>query len=118
MIDGSTGGVLPEKMLEKIKSIQAKIHIRGKMHSFILLEVRSYTVCCRFIVPGHCILLLLKVKSMQRLGTEAIRTQIQPSKPQNGKYLKLQKSKYREKYGQESKQLFPKMVATQQLKPN
>ena len=36
VIDGSTGGVLPEKMLEKIKSIQAKIHIRGKMHSGLL----------------------------------------------------------------------------------
>ena len=29
VIDGSTAGVLPEKMLEKIKAIQAKIHVRG-----------------------------------------------------------------------------------------
>ena len=29
VIDCSTAGVLPEKMLEKIKAIQSKIHVRG-----------------------------------------------------------------------------------------
>ena len=28
MIDGSTAGILPEKMLEKIKAMQAKMHFR------------------------------------------------------------------------------------------
>ena len=38
MIDGSSAGALPEKMLEKIKSMQPKIHVRGNK---IIFE-RSY----------------------------------------------------------------------------
>ena len=51
---------------------------------------------------------LVKVKSMQRSGTEAIRTQIQPSKPKReiNKITNSQNTK--RTYGQPSKQLFPK----------
>ena len=50
----------------------------------------------------------LKVKSMQRSGTEAIRTQIQSSKPKREitKITNSQNTKRR--YGQPSEQLFPK----------
>lgn len=39
VIDGSTAGVLPEKMLEKIKAIQSKIHIRGIPQIVLLTKV-------------------------------------------------------------------------------
>ena len=51
---------------------------------------------------------MLKVKSMQRAGTEAIRTQIQPSKP-NREITKITNSQNTKRtYGQPSEQLFPK----------
>ena len=34
VIDGSSAGALPEKMLEKIKSMQPKIHVRGNNINF------------------------------------------------------------------------------------
>ena len=49
-----------------------------------------------------------KVKSMQRSGTEAIRTQIQPSKP-NREITNITNSQNTKRtYGQPSEQLFPK----------
>ena len=50
----------------------------------------------------------IKVKSMHRSGTEAIRTQIQPSKPKREitKITDSQNTKIT--YGQPSEQLFPK----------
>ena len=50
----------------------------------------------------------VKVKSMQRSATEAIRTQIQPSKPKQEitKIANIQNTK--RTYGQPSEQLFPK----------
>ena len=35
VVDGSTVGVLPEKVLEKIKAIQAKIRSRGNSCIFV-----------------------------------------------------------------------------------
>ena len=50
----------------------------------------------------------IKVKRMQRSGTEAIRTQIQPSKPKR-KITKITNSQNTKRtYGQPSEQLFPK----------
>ena len=53
-------------------------------------------------------MLSVKVKSMQRPGTEAIRIQIQPSKPKRmiNKITHSQNTK--RTYGQPSEQLFPK----------
>ena len=55
---------------------------------------------------------------MQRPGTEAIKTQVQPSKPkwEISKITNCQHTK--RTYGQPSEQLFPQTVATQQPKPN
>ena len=50
---------------------------------------------------------LFKVKSMQRPGTEAIRIQIQPSKPKQ-EITKITNSNTKIIYGQSSEQLFPK----------
>ena len=51
---------------------------------------------------------LLKLKSMKRPGTEAIRTQIQRSKPKR-KITKITNSQNTTRiYGQPSEQLFPK----------
>ena len=50
----------------------------------------------------------IRVKGMQRSRTEAIRTQIQPSKPKR-KITKITKSQNTKRtYGQPSEQLFPK----------
>ena len=50
----------------------------------------------------------IKVKNMQRSGTEAIRTQIQPSKPKR-EITKITNSQNTKRtYGQRSAQLFPK----------
>ena len=55
---------------------------------------------------------------MQRSGTEAIRTQIQPSNPKR-EIAKITNSQHTMRtYGQPSEQLFSKKVATQQPKPN
>ena len=45
---------------------------------------------------------------MQRSGTEAIRTQIQPSKPKCGITYITHSQKTKRTYGRPSKQLFPK----------
>ena len=50
----------------------------------------------------------LKVKSMQRSGTEAIRTQIQPSKPKREIIDITNSQNTKRTYGQPSEQLFPK----------
>ena len=55
---------------------------------------------------------------MQRSGTEAIRTQIQPSKPKREITNITNSQNTKRTYGQPSEQLFPKKVATQQPKPN
>ena len=53
---------------------------------------------------NHC----LKVKRLQRPGTEAIRTQIQPSKPER-EITKITNSKNTKRtYGQPNEQVFPK----------
>ena len=53
---------------------------------------------------------------MQRSGNEAIRTQIQPSKPKR-EITKITNSQNTKRtYGQPSEQLFPQKVATQQSK--
>ena len=49
-----------------------------------------------------------KVKSMQRSGTEAIRTQIQPSKSNREITNITNSQKTKRPYGQPSEQLFPK----------
>ena len=72
-----------------------------------------------FSLPGKCLpkntcnysisdQLLIKVKSMQRPGTKAIRTQIQPSKSKR-EITKITNSQNKKRtYGQLSEQLFPK----------
>ena len=55
---------------------------------------------------------------MQRSGTKAIRTQIQPSKPKREITYITNSQNMKRTYGQPSEQLFPKKVATQQPKPN
>ena len=50
----------------------------------------------------------MKVKSMQRSGTEAIRTQIQPSKPKREITNITNSQNTKRTYGQQSEQLFPK----------
>ena len=60
----------------------------------------------------------MKVKSMHRSGTEAVRTQIQTSK-QNREIIKITNSQNTKRtYGQPSEQLFFQKLATQQHKPN
>ena len=55
------------------------------------------------------LIVLYKVKSMQRPGTEAIRTQIQPSKPKR-EITKITNSQNTKRtYGLPSEQLFPKL---------
>ena len=51
---------------------------------------------------------------MQRTRTEAIRTQLQPSKPKGEKTNITNSQNTKRTYGQPSEQLFPQMVATQQ----
>ena len=53
---------------------------------------------------------ILKVKSVNRSGTEAIRTQIQPSKPKREimKRKTTNSQNTKRTYGQPSEQLFPK----------
>ena len=53
-------------------------------------------------------LVALEVKSMQRSGTEAIRTQMQPSKPKRGITNITNSQNTKRTYGQPSEQLFPK----------
>ena len=48
------------------------------------------------------------VKSMQRSGTEAIRTQLQPSKPKREITNITSRQNTKRTYGQPSEQLFPK----------
>ena len=50
----------------------------------------------------------LKVKSMQRSGTVAIRTQIQPSKPKREITIITNSQNTMSTYGQQIEQLFPK----------
>ena len=58
--------------------------------------------------PKYVRFCLIKVKSMQRPGTEAIRTQIQPSKPK-WEITKITNSQNTKRtYGQISEQLFSK----------
>ena len=58
----------------------------------------------------------VKVKSMQRLGNEAIRTKIQPSKPKRELKLQIVKIQREHKVKQVSSSF--QKVATQQPKPN
>ena len=51
----------------------------------------------------------IKVKSMQISGTEAIRTQLQPSKPKREITNITSSQNTKRPYGQPSEQLFPKM---------
>ena len=52
----------------------------------------------------------IKVKNMQRSGTEAIRTQIQPSKPKR-EITNITNSRNTQRtYGQPSEQIFPKRL--------
>ena len=58
---------------------------------------------------------VLKVKSMQKSETEAIRTQIQPSKPKR-EITKITNSQNTKRtYGQPNEQLFPKSCVTPKL---
>ena len=50
----------------------------------------------------------MKIKSMQLSGTEAIRTQIQPSKPKREITFITNNQNKKRTYGQPSEQLFPK----------
>ena len=56
----------------------------------------------------------IKVKSMQRSGTEAFRTQIQPSGPKQEITNITNSQSTKRTYGQPSEQLFIQKVATQQ----
>ena len=60
---------------------------------------------------------LVKVKSMQRSGTEAIRTQIQPSKPKR-KITKITNSQNTKRTRSSECAAISQKVATQQPKPN
>ena len=55
---------------------------------------------------------------MQRLGTEAIRTQIQPSEPKREINNITNSQNTKRKYGQPSEQLFPKRWPLSNRKPN
>ena len=55
------------------------------------------------------LIVLLKVKSMQRPGTEAIRTHIKPSKPKRVITKITNSQNTKRTYGLPSEQLFPKM---------
>ena len=55
-----------------------------------------------------CYLKVTKVKSMQRSGTEAIRTQLQPSKPKRKITITTNSRNTKITYGQPREQLFPK----------
>ena len=57
---------------------------------------------------------LLKVKCVQRSGTAAIRTQIQPLKPKRETSIVTNSQNTKRIYGQTSDQLFPKKVGYQQ----
>ena len=52
------------------------------------LSFKQTKTACMHMIPNATLCLFIKVKSMQRPGTEAIRTQIKPSKPQ--REIKLQ----------------------------
>ena len=52
--------------------------------------------------------ILIKVKSMQRSGTEAIKTQFQPSKPKREITNITNSQNTKRTYGQTSEKLFPK----------
>ena len=54
---------------------------------------------------------------MQRLGTEAIRTQIQPSKPKRKITKSTNSQNAKRKYGYPSEQLFPKRWPLSNPKP-
>ena len=56
----------------------------------------------------HQVMGMIKVRSMQRLGTEAIRTQLQPSKPKREITNITNSQNTKKTYGQPSEQLFPK----------
>ena len=55
---------------------------------------------------------------MQRSRTEEIKTQIQPSKPKRELTNITNSLNTKRTYGQPTEQLFPKKVASQQLRPN
>ena len=65
------------------------------------------------VIKQHCFLILLlvlklKVNFLQRSGTEAIRTQIQPSKPKREITKITIRLNTKRTFGQPSEQLFPK----------
>ena len=64
--------------------------------------------CVRICKMKLCRNTLMKVKIMQRPGTEAIRTQIQLSKPKREITIITNSQNIKRKYGQPSEQLFPK----------
>ena len=70
---------------------------------------------CLVLKPLCCTLQLhvdvsgLKVNSMQRSGTEAIRTQIKPSKPKREITNFTNSQNKKRTHSQSSEQLFPKM---------
>ena len=60
--------------------------------------------------------LIIKVKGLQRSGIEAIRTQIQPSKPKREITYITKSPNTKRTYGKPIKQLFPKREITGGLK--
>ena len=62
--------------------------------------------------------MVVKVKRMQRSETEAISTQLHPSKPKREINDITNSQNTKITYGQPSEQLFFQKVATQQPKPN
>ena len=84
--------VMPQELTKSIKTVFP--HIENK------ISINNSTI--------KSVCQLLKVKRMQRPGTEAIRTQLQPSKPKQ-EIIKITNGQNTKRtYGQQSEQLFPK----------
>ena len=69
----------------------------------------GYTLEPPHLYPCAPYFVYIKVKSMQRSGTEAIRIQIQPSKPKREITNITNSQNTKRTYGQPSEQLFPKL---------
>ena len=80
-----------------------KVTSHNRKWTILLARVTVFAYCL-----VSCSFMKIEVKSMQRTGTEAIRTQIQPSKPKP-EIIDISNSQNTKRtYGQPSEQLVPK----------
>ena len=100
-----------------LTSVKADFGVFGSC-SILLVQI-EHMLYYLIINSAHQIsITTVTVKCMQRSGTEAIRIQLQPSKPKREitNITNIQNTKIT--YGQPSEQPFPRRMATQQPKPN